>query len=252
MATAADITVVSVADAPWDDVSTVFGERGDPAGCWCQFFKVPNAGWDSGSRDRFKGMLQEQVQANDPAPGVIAYAGGEPVGWCAIEPRPNYDRLRRSKVVIEGSKQKAEDASVWAITCFVVRVGYRRQGVAATLLQGAVDQARSLGARLIEGYPVDAEKRSGASSADLYHGTLSMFTAAKSESLESSTNTSASSRLASKIMYEARFTSDPFSSVFRTRTRITSPFSSKVIGMAGSRRRSWRNWPWWTVTFGLV
>ena len=38
--------------------------------------------------------------------------------------------------------------------------------------------------------------------------------AAKSESLETSTYTSASSRLASKIMYEARFTSDPFSSVF--------------------------------------
>ena len=178
MATAAEITVVSVADAPWDDVSTVFGERGDPAGCWCQFFKVPNAAWDSGSRDRFKGMLHGQVRANDPAPGVIAYTAGKPVGWCAIEPRPNYDRLRRSKVVIEGSKQKAEDASVWAVTCFVVCVGHRRQGVAAALLRGAVDQARSLGARLIEGYPVDAEKRSGASSADLYHGTLSMFMAA--------------------------------------------------------------------------
>ena len=178
MATAAGITVVSVTDAPWDDVRTVFGEKGDPAACWCQFFKVPNAGWDSGSRDRFKGMLQKQVQANDPAPGMIAYAAGEPVGWCAIEPRPNYDRLGRSKVVIKGSEQKAEDASVWAVTCFVVRVGFRRQGVAAALLRGAVDQARSHGARLIEGYPVDAEKRSGASSADLYHGTLSMFMAA--------------------------------------------------------------------------
>ena len=75
--------------------------------------------------------------------------------------------------------------------------------------------------------------------------------AAKSESLETRTYTSASSRLASKIMQDARFTSDPFSSVFRTRTRIISPFSSKVIGMAGSKRQSWRNWPSWTVTFGL-
>ena len=57
-------------------------------------------------------MLHGQVQANDPAPGVIAYTAGEPVGWCAIEPRLNYDRLNRSKVVIEGSEQKAEDASV--------------------------------------------------------------------------------------------------------------------------------------------
>ncbi|TFD74620.1 N-acetyltransferase [Cryobacterium sp. Sr8] len=170
-----DVRVVSAADVSWDDVRTVFGTRGDPAGCWCQYFKLPNAEFESATKEDCSGMLRQQVSANDPAPGVIAYLGDEPVGWCAVEPRPNYPRLRRAKVVTEGSRQDPEDASVWAVTCFVVRVGFRKRGVGGALLRGAVDQARALGARVVEGYPVDTAERVGAPSAELYHGTVSLF-----------------------------------------------------------------------------
>ena len=78
----------------------------------------------------------------------------------------------------EGSRQEPDDASVWAVTCFVVRVGYRRRGVAAALLRGAVAQARGEGARVVEGYPVDAALRPKAPSAELYHGTVSLLAAA--------------------------------------------------------------------------
>ncbi|TFB51083.1 GNAT family N-acetyltransferase [Cryobacterium tagatosivorans] len=169
------VRVVSVADVSWDDVRTVFGTRGDPAGCWCQYFKLPNAEFESATKEDCSGMLRQQVSANDPAPGVIAYLGDEPVGWCAVEPRPNYPRLRRAKVVTEGSRQDPDDASVWAVTCFVVRVGFRKRGVGGALLRGAVDQARALGARVVEGYPVDTAERVGAPSAELYHGTVSLF-----------------------------------------------------------------------------
>ena len=176
MQNATEIKVVSVADAAWDEVRTVFGTRGDPSRCWCQYFKLPNAEFESAERERrCGGMLEEQVRENDPAPGVIAYLGDEPVGWCAVEPKPNYQRLRRSKIVTEGSRQDPDDASVWAVTCFVVRVGFRKRGVGAALLRGAVEQARALGARVVEGYPVDTAERTGAPSAELYHGTLSLF-----------------------------------------------------------------------------
>jgi GNAT superfamily N-acetyltransferase len=172
-----DVTVRSVADVPWDDVRTVFGTRGDPSTCWCQYFKLPNAAWETVTRDECAGLLQQQVVANDPAPGVIAYLDGEPVGWCAVEPKTNYPRLRRAKVTTQGSSENPDDASVWAVTCFVVRVGYRKRGIGGTLLRGAVEQARELGARVIEGYPVDTAIRAKAPSAELYHGTLSLFTA---------------------------------------------------------------------------
>ncbi|NQX14203.1 GNAT family N-acetyltransferase [Microbacteriaceae bacterium VKM Ac-2855] len=95
-----------------------------------------------------------------------------------MEPRTAYERLRRSRLVTSGSADPLHDDSVWAITCFVVPVAHRRQGVSAALLQAAVDFARASGARMVEGYPVDPTAAAKKSSAELYHGVLSVFEAA--------------------------------------------------------------------------
>jgi len=59
-----ELRVVSVVDAPWDDVRTVFGTRGDPAGCWCQWFKVDAAAWKAKDHAAaFERALCEQVDA---------------------------------------------------------------------------------------------------------------------------------------------------------------------------------------------
>ena len=183
-----EIRVVPVVDAPWDDVRTVFGTRGDPAGCWCQYFKVDAAAWKANIVADFERALCEQVDAarasRSAGPGVLAYLGSdpegwEPVGWAAIEPRSVYPRILTARMIV-GSIDPvdgADAASVWAITCFVVRVGFRRRGVAAALLGGAVAEARRGGARVIEAYPVDTAGQK-VSSADLYHGPLSAFEAA--------------------------------------------------------------------------
>lgn len=174
--TSSTVETVSIADAPWADVQTVFGTRGDPSTCWCQYFKMNNPEWKTASRETCEPLLKQQVHDLDPAPGVIAYLDGEPVGWCAVEPRPNYARLDRMKVVA-GSPERPDDDSVWAVTCFVVRVGFRRRGIGTALLAGAIDHARRFGARLLEGYPVDPAKRPKVSSAELYHGSVSLFAA---------------------------------------------------------------------------
>jgi GNAT superfamily N-acetyltransferase len=71
------------------------------------------------------------------------------------------------------TRRAAEDG-LWSVTCFVVRVGHRRHGVATALLAGAVDLARRHGARVVEAYPVDPSVRP-TGSAGLYRGTLSMY-----------------------------------------------------------------------------
>ena len=164
--------MVSVLDATpdrWPDVVTVMGTRGDPSRCWCQFFRIAGAGWDRATAPAMREALHEQVRGDVP-PGVLAFRDDEPVGWCAVAPRGSYPRLGRSTVA-----QATDDGpGVWAVTCFVVRVGHRRQGVASALLDGAVDLARRHGASVVEGYPVDADARK-TSSAGLYHGPLSVF-----------------------------------------------------------------------------
>jgi GNAT superfamily N-acetyltransferase len=183
----AALRVVPVTEAPWDDVRTVFGTRGDPSTCWCQFFKVDAAAWKAKDHAAaFERALGEQVDlaraSRIAGPGVLAYygseaAGWQPVGWAAVEPRTVYPRVLAGRMMPGTAEPDSDDASVWAVTCFVVRVGYRRQGVAAALLQGAVDEARRGGARVVEAYPVDTAGQK-VSSADLYHGPLSAFEAA--------------------------------------------------------------------------
>lgn len=173
--TSSAVRVVSVADAPWQDVQAVFGTRGDPSTCWCQFFKMAQAEWKSATRASCEPLLERQVRELDPPPGVIAYLDSEPVGWCAVEPRRNYPELHRTRV--HPDPDPTDDGSVWSVTCFVVRVGFRRKGIATALLAGAVEQARSHGARVVEGYPVDPTARAKVASAGLYYGIVSQFLA---------------------------------------------------------------------------
>ena len=187
-----EIRVVPVSESPWDDVRTVFGTRGDPSTCWCQYFKVDAVAWKAKDHAAaFERALCEQVDAAralsassapTTGPGVIAYLGSEsegwqPVGWAAVEPRTAYPRILAGRMMPGTADPDAADGSVWAVTCFVVRVGFRRRGVAAALLAGAVDEARRGGARVVEAYPVDTGGQK-VSSADLYHGPLSAFEAA--------------------------------------------------------------------------
>jgi GNAT superfamily N-acetyltransferase len=57
--------------------------------------------------------------------------------------------------------------------CFYVRRGYRRQGVAADLIEAALRFAKEAGASVVDAYPVDTAAR-GATS-NTFTGTASTF-----------------------------------------------------------------------------
>lgn len=84
-------------------------------------------------------------------PGIIAYDGEKPIGWCAVEPRENYPRLAGSRIL-----SPVDDKPVWSVVCLFVEKSYRRRGVSTLLLKAAVKHVRDNGGRIIEGYPVDA------------------------------------------------------------------------------------------------
>jgi len=78
----------------WADFERLFGPRGACAGCWCMFWKLPNKDFQAmayeGNRAAQKAIVDSGV-----VPGILAYADGEAVGWCAVEPRGVYPRLAR-------------------------------------------------------------------------------------------------------------------------------------------------------------
>jgi GNAT superfamily N-acetyltransferase len=174
---ATELQVVAATADRWPDLEDVFGTRGDPSRCWCQwFFDGAHVGPDDIAAAN-KQSFRAQVEAGPP-PGVVAYLDGQPAGWAAVAQRRCYGRLRRSAVLRGMAAGEFADVSVWSVSCFVVRAGARRQGVSAALLTGAVDLAGQGGASVVEGYPVDLAVKSSVTAAELYHGALSTFLAA--------------------------------------------------------------------------
>ncbi len=173
-----DLSIAPATAGRWGDLVTVFGTRGDPSWCWCQFFLTTGNGYhDSAARNR--AALQAQVRGADVPPGLIAYRSGEPVGWLQLGPRTSYPRVTGQVASAKVVGERDVGESVWRTTCFVVRVGHRRQGVARALLAGGVEYAAEHGATVLEGHPVDVSARdTRPAGAVLYHGTASMFAGA--------------------------------------------------------------------------
>jgi GNAT superfamily N-acetyltransferase len=172
------ITIVPANEATWDDLQAVFGTRGDPARCQCQWFKTRPADWRSLPVEERTGRLHEQTSCGDPgAPstsGLVAYVDGEPAGWCAVEPRTAYVHLS-TRIVWAGRDEDRDDDGVWAVTCFVTRTGFRRQGVSRALAAAAVDHARERGARAVEGYPMRTQPGQDITWGELYVGSRGIF-----------------------------------------------------------------------------
>jgi GNAT superfamily N-acetyltransferase len=173
------VRVAPLTPDTWVDVEAVFGSKGDAAFCWCQFFRMQQAEWKASTREGNRQALCEQARRDRP-PGLIAYADHEPVGWLGLGPRTAYARLMGNTRL--GQSAAGDDLvspSIWAVNCFVVRVGFRRKGIAAALLAAAPEFARAHGATVLEGHPVDVRTKPGKpSSADLYHGVVTTFEAA--------------------------------------------------------------------------
>jgi GNAT superfamily N-acetyltransferase len=152
------------------DLAALFGQGGDPKWCWCSFYRVRGSSWQNASAAGNRRVLEKAVDELDGrAPGLVAYRNGEAIGWVSLGPRDDYERLQHSKVLAP-----IDERPVWSIVCFVVGRAARGQGVAAALLDAAVEYARQHGATLLEGYPVETDGKR-IPSANAYKGTLGMF-----------------------------------------------------------------------------
>ena len=175
------ITIVPANAASWEDLEAVFGTRGDPSRCHCQRYKMqPGESWASVGAEELAFRFRVQTDCGHPesdtTTGLVAYLDGEPAGWCAVEPRTAYPRLLlKTRVPWDGRAEDKADDSVWAVTCFVTRKGFRRRGVSRALARAAVDHARERGARALEGYPMVTASAGGILPGELHVGTRSVF-----------------------------------------------------------------------------
>ena len=161
------ITIRPLVPERFGDLAALFEEGGDPKWCWCQFYRVHNLEWTSNAAVN-RGRL-EALARHGPPPGLVAYRDDRAVGWVSLAERERYDRLTTARVLA-----RVDDRPVWSIVCFVVSRRHRRSGVAAALLDAAIEHARAGGATTLEAYPADTSGHR-IPAANAYHGTLSMF-----------------------------------------------------------------------------
>jgi GNAT superfamily N-acetyltransferase len=162
----------------------VFGSRGTAAICQCQRYKLrPREAFAKFPVEERAQRLLVQIDCGHPesdtTSGLVAYLDGEPVGWCAVEPRANYPGLlRNNRVPWEGRAEDKTDPSVWAVTCVFTRAGFRRRGISYAMARAAVDFARSRGAAALEAYPMITEPGKEITWDELHVGSRSIFEAA--------------------------------------------------------------------------
>jgi len=134
----------------FDDVATMFAPKNPESSvCWC-------LSWRLASRENreLRGAARadkvRELCSRDPAPGVLAYVDGAVAGWAGVAPRAELAPFANSRKI-----PHVDDLPVWSIWCLRVRPGFRRNGLTAALIDGAVDYARDAGAPAVESYPVD-------------------------------------------------------------------------------------------------
>jgi GNAT superfamily N-acetyltransferase len=137
-------------------------------GCWCTWFHPACA--ERGQSAEGNRALKERLVNEGRAHAALVFDGDVAVAWCEYGPPEELPSIYHRKEYEAGLDRLPD----YRLTCFFVDRRYRRKGVAAAALRGALDLIAQAGGGLVEAYPQDTGgKRISASF--LYNGTRSLF-----------------------------------------------------------------------------
>jgi GNAT superfamily N-acetyltransferase len=146
------ITTAPLTPERWADFEALMGAKGGTGGCWCMLWRQTKAEHDKNAGKANRAAMQAIVERGE-APGLLAYDGDQPVGWISVAPRASFPRLESSRVL-----RPIDDQEVWSVSCFLIAKSHRRQGLATRLLEAACGFVAGHGGRIIEGYPIVANR----------------------------------------------------------------------------------------------
>lgn len=138
-------------------------------GCWCTWFHLhpdPPERRELGNRG-FKEMLVEQGRTH----AAVVFDGGEAIAWAqygSVAELPNIHHRKQWE-------QEVGQRPDFRITCLFVDKRYRRQGLAAVAVTGALALIAAAGGGLVESYPHDLPPEKKTSSSFLYNATCTMY-----------------------------------------------------------------------------
>jgi GNAT superfamily N-acetyltransferase len=149
-------TIVALTDRYWPEYHDLFDTKGPAGHCFCMYWKIGPVYRKRDGKENEESFRQE-VKAGR-ASGLLLLEGEKALGWCRVGPRTSMPWLDKTAF-----SKRFDDAETWAIPCFYVRIGYRRQGISKELIKGAIDYARQNGAKILEAFPLDGDKSASTS-----------------------------------------------------------------------------------------
>lgn len=164
-----DFTSKALDVTTWPDFARLVEKhKGVWGGCWCMSFHSEGA--NRSTTYEMNRQRKEQRVREGRAHAALVYEGARAVGWCQFGPTEELPHIKH------GREYQAGLASLpdWRITCFFVDHEYRKRGVAAAALQGALQQIAALGGGTVESYPEDVSDRK-VSASFLHNATLALF-----------------------------------------------------------------------------
>ena len=148
----ADVVVKPLAPSLHDDLMRFFdfsayADNPHWAACFCMW-PLASSGDEHSSRTKEQNRAaRSTVIRSGRGNGLVAYRLGRVVGWCHAAPKTELPILAAC------DPNAATDESTGAIMCFVVSPDARRQGVATSLLDAALEYLRERGMTAVEAYP---------------------------------------------------------------------------------------------------
>ncbi len=168
-----DYTIQPLGPETWPAFAA-FAEKhnGVWGGCWCTWF---HRGVGRDFSNDPKGAVEsrawkERLVCEGRAHAALVCDGDAAVAWCQYGPPEELPHIYYRKEYETGLKK----APTYRLTCLFVDRDYRRQGVAAVAVQGALDQIAKAGGGLVEAYPQDTHGKK-TSASYLYNGTRTLF-----------------------------------------------------------------------------
>ncbi len=163
-----NLEIHPVTSKRWKDLLKLFGERGACGGCWCMWWRMTRSEFNRKKGEGNKKEMKKIVDRGE-VPGILAYLGKEPIGWCSVAPREAFSSLERSRIL-----KRVDDKPVWSVVCFFVAKPFRCKGVTVALLKAAVEYVKKHKGKIVEGYPVEP-KTEKFPDVFAYHGLASAF-----------------------------------------------------------------------------
>ena len=136
-------------------------------GCWCTWFHTFHA--EKTFTAEGNHALKERLVKDDRAHAALVFDGDEAVAWAQYGPPAELPNIHHRKEY-EETLDKLPDHR---ITCIFVDKKYRRKGVTAIALRGAIDLIAQGGGGVVEGYPHDTTD--GKKVSVLYNATRSLY-----------------------------------------------------------------------------